>query len=292
MLTGSCLCGDIAFAIDGPIETMAHCHCSMCRKFHGSAFATFGTTAPEHFNWVRGAQRIRSYRSSAQGYRPFCPRCGSAVPMHGEDLPFAVVPMGNVAEDPGTRPQLHFFTSSMAPWHSIVDDLPRHDEYPPEFGPAPISVERPARQPQTPGATAGSCLCGAVAFEFDDPPLRMYNCHCSRCRRAVSAAYQTVIRVRRSGFRWLAGAELTVKYRHPGTMFHCAFCRICGSRVPWAREATQFVVPAGCLDSDPGQGPTDNIFSDSRAPWTELDSSLETWPGAASWYSPPPEPAQ
>ena len=169
MLTGSCLCGDIVFAIDGPIETMAHCHCSMCRKFHGSAFATFGTTAPEHFRWVRGAQRIRSYQSSAQGYRQFCPHCGSAVPMHGEDLPFALVPMGNVAEDPGTRPQLHFFAGSMAPWHSIVDDLPRHDEYPPEFGPAPVSVERPARQPRTPGATAGSCLCGAVAFEFDDP---------------------------------------------------------------------------------------------------------------------------
>ena len=212
MLTGSCLCGDIAFAIDGPIETMANCHCSMCRKFHGSAFATFGTTAPEHFKWVRGD----ATGSGLTGHRPRA--TGDSVPVvappsqcTGKIFHSPSVPMGNVAEDPGTRPQLHFFTGSMAPrWHSIVDDLPRHDEYPPEFGPAPISVERPARQPQTPGATAGSCLCGAAAFEFDDPPLRMYNCHCSRCRRAVSAAYQTVVRVRRSGFRWLAGADLTV----------------------------------------------------------------------------------
>lgn len=32
MLTGACLCGDIAFAIDGAVDGMAHCHCSMCRK--------------------------------------------------------------------------------------------------------------------------------------------------------------------------------------------------------------------------------------------------------------------
>ena len=109
MLTGSCLCGDIAFEVDGPADTVGHCHCSMCRKFHGSEFATFGTTAPEDFRWVRGAERVRTYRSSARGYRHFCPRCGSAVPMSGEGQPFALVPMGNVAEDPGTRPRLHFF---------------------------------------------------------------------------------------------------------------------------------------------------------------------------------------
>ena len=289
MLTGNCLCGDIAFEIDGPVEIVGHCHCSMCRKFHGGAFATFGTSAPKDFRWARGAERIRSYQSSARGYRHFCPRCGSAVPMSGQDMPFALIPMGNVAEDPGTRPRLHFFTGSMAPWHSIVDELPRHEAYPPEFGPDAVSVDRPPRQPKTLGATGGSCLCGAVAFEFDDPPARMYNCHCSRCRRAVSAAYQTVLRVRRSGFRWLSGADKAVRYRHPGTQFNCAFCRLCGSRTPWERDESQFVVPGGCLDSDPRKKPSDNIWADSRAAWAVVDESLDTWPDAADWYVPPPE---
>ena len=102
MLTGTCLCGDIAFEVDGPVEIVGHCHCSMCRKFHGSAFATFGTAAVEDFRWVRGAERVRKYKSSAQGYRHFCPRCGSAVPMSGAGQPFALLPMGNVAEDLGT----------------------------------------------------------------------------------------------------------------------------------------------------------------------------------------------
>ena len=291
MLTGSCLCGDIAFEIDGTVEMVGHCHCSMCRKFHGGAFATFGTTSPDDFHWSRGAEKIRTYRSSSQGYRHFCPRCGSAVPMSGEGQPFALVPMGNVAEDPGTRPRLHFFTGSMAPWHTIVDDLPRHEAYPEEFGPDATAVDRPAREPKTPGAIGGSCLCGAVAFEFDDPPVRMYNCHCSRCRRAMSAAYQIVIRARRSGFRWLTGADNVTGYQLPGTRFQCAFCRTCGSRTPWERDEEHLVVPAGCLDSDPGEKPSDNIHTDSRAAWTVVDESLATWPDAAPWYRPPPDPA-
>ena len=148
MLSGSCLCGDIAFEIEGTVDMVGHCHCSMCRKFHGSAFATFGTAAPEHFRWVRGAERISTYQSSAEGYRPFCPRCGSAVPGAGEDMPFALVPMGNVGDDPGTRPRLHFFTGSMAPWHTIVDDLPQHEGWPPEFSSDAVLVDRPAGSPK------------------------------------------------------------------------------------------------------------------------------------------------
>ena len=188
MLTGACLCGDIAFEIDGPVDALGHCHCSMCRKSHGSAFATFVAAAPQDFRWVRGAQRVKAYESSAAGYRRFCPRCGSALPTTGDGLPFVLVPLGNVAEDPGVRPRLHMFTDSMAPWDTIVDDLPQYAAMPPEYAATAMVMDRPDRAPRTPDAIGGSCLCGAVAFEFDGPPLRMYHCHCSRCRHAVSAA--------------------------------------------------------------------------------------------------------
>ena len=40
-LKGQCLCGSIQYEIDKVEPKMAHCHCSMCRKFHGAAFSTF-----------------------------------------------------------------------------------------------------------------------------------------------------------------------------------------------------------------------------------------------------------
>lgn len=127
----------------------------------------------------------------------------------------------------------------------------------------------------------GACLCGDIAFEVDGSVEIVGHCHCSRCRKAVSAAYQTVLRVDSSGFRWLAGGDNIVSYRMPGTCFQCAFCRTCGSRTPWERNG-ELCVPAGSLDSDPGVKPSANIFTQARAAWTVVDQSLKTWPQAAS----------
>ena len=247
---------------------VGHCHCSMCRKSHGSAFATLAAVSTDDFRWTRRGGRVGVYQSSDGRSRRFCVRCGSVVSAAVDGEWYVLVPLGNVAEDPGVRPGLHAFTGSMAPWHTIVDDLPRHETVADHLLGTTV-VERPARVTRTPGAVGGSCLCGAVAYEFEPPPLRMYNCHCSRCRRAVSAAYQTVLRARRSGFRWLAGADNIAEYHLPGTRFQCAFCRTCGSRVPWERD-DQVCVPAGSLDADPGDRPSDNIHTDSRAAWSAV----------------------
>jgi len=280
MLTGSCLCGDIAFEIDGPIEQIAHCHCSMCRKFHGGPFATFAVASPRDFHWRQGAEKAVHYRSSDSGWRNFCPRCGSGVPASPEGGPFALIPLGNVAEDPETRPSLHFFVGSKAPWHRIPDDLPRHDAWPPEFGPDAVVVERPARTADTPGATGGSCLCGTVAFEYDGQPEVMVNCHCSRCRRAMSAAYATMTMVPQTAFRWLSGREDVVNYRMPEAKIKgTAFCRICGAQVPRQRGiGDQMQIPSGCLDDDPGARPGANIFTASKAAWSVVDEDLPSFP--------------
>ena len=35
-LTGNCLCGAVRWSYDAPLATMLHCHCSVCRKHHGT----------------------------------------------------------------------------------------------------------------------------------------------------------------------------------------------------------------------------------------------------------------
>ena len=279
MLNGSCLCGDIAFEIDGPVDQAAHCHCSMCRKFHGAAFATFATTAPDHFRWRRGADLAVHFKSSTHGWRNFCPHCGSAVPACPPGGPFALIPLGNVAEDPGTRPSLHFFVDSKASWHEIQDDLPQHAEYPPEFGPDPVSVQREPRTAAANGATGGSCLCGKVTFEYDGEPDAMVHCHCSRCRRAVSAAYGTFVMVPHAQFRWCGGEDNVGNYKMPEAKYKgTAFCRTCGSQVARRRDERHVQIPAGCLDDDPGVRPTMSIYVDSKAPWAEVVPHLPALP--------------
>lgn len=280
MLTGACLCGDVAFEITGAVAQMAHCHCAMCRKFHGGAFATFGVVAPADFRWLHGEDNVVHYQSSPQGWRHFCPRCGAAAPAMPPGGPFALVPMGNVAEDPDTRPELHFFTDSKAPWHEIVDDLPRHPAWPPEFGLNPPINEGPTgRGASTPGTTSGSCLCGAVSFEFDGAPARMVNCYCSRCRRQLSAAYATMVFVHHAAFRWLAGEDQVANYKMPEAKVKgTAFCRTCGSQVARWRDETFMQLPAGCLDDDPPARAMANIFVGSKAAWAVVDERVPSYP--------------
>jgi hypothetical protein len=46
---------------------MMNCHCSMCRKHHGSAFATFVTAPVAQFKWVSGEVNVATYESSPGG---------------------------------------------------------------------------------------------------------------------------------------------------------------------------------------------------------------------------------
>ena len=132
--------------------------------------------------------------------------------------------------------------------------------------------------------TNGSCLCGAVAFEFG-AVIEFRNCHCSRCRKARGTACAANLYVRPAEFRWLRGEDQLVDYRLPSAeRFGNAFCRTCGNPVPRYVPARDFfVVPAGALDSDPGVRPSYHIFTGSRAPWHEITDTLPQW----AEYPPP-----
>ena len=186
MTEGRCLCGALRYQIDGPFVDMLHCHCSMCRKHHGTPFATWAAAPIAGFRWLGDTSSLATYRSSERGHRDFCRICGSVAPMVEENLGMVIAPAGNLEGDPGLRPTRHMFVGSKAGWYKITDDLPQHAEYPPEFG-MPSTPRAPVEL--KPGVTQGSCLCGEVAYEITTPPLRMFQCHCSRCRQGRSAAH-------------------------------------------------------------------------------------------------------
>jgi hypothetical protein len=277
MNRGSCLCGAVQFE-SGPFDSMVHCHCSMCRKHHGAMFATFLTAPREGFRWLAGEDEIVVYRSSQRGLRPFCRICGSVVPSLLPDWPSILfVPAGNLEADPGRRPELHMFVASRAPWFPITDSLPQHAAFPPQFGDGE-TVDNPPPKPR-PGVMQGRCLCGDIAWELAGPPELAQNCHCSRCRRARSAAHATNAFFKREQLTWTRGEDKLTSYALPGAKrFGQDFCRRCGSPVPRVVTSTGYVVvPCGSLDSPLEKGPRGHIFTGSKAPWFEITGSLPQW---------------
>ena len=273
MIQGRCLCGTVRYGIDGPLQSLLHCHCSMCRKHHGSAFATWAVAPLAGFRVSAGADDVARYDSSPGFHRSFCRHCGSVVPERNEAFGLVIAPAGNLDGELGLQPQFHMFTGSKAGWYAIADDLPQYADWPPEYGLQPVSR---AAVPARPGVTHGSCLCGGVAYEIDGPPQRFYYCHCSRCRRGRSAAHAANVFYDAGGFRWLRGEDLLGDYAVPGAQFFAvAFCRRCGSAVPRVSAARNVInVPAGSLDSEPGMTPMAHIFTGSKAPWESIAGDL------------------
>ena len=132
MIHGSCLCGGVRFDISRPPTAMDNCHCSMCRKAHGTAFATHVEVERAAFRYAAGEALVRRYRSSPPVHRSFCSTCGSQLTFEFSGRPDAVwVSAGVLDDDPAIRPGAHIFVGSKAPWHAITDDALQHETYPP-----------------------------------------------------------------------------------------------------------------------------------------------------------------
>lgn len=128
--TGQCLCGAIKYAIDKIEPHMGHCHCTMCRKFHGAAFATFGEAKIANFHWLEGKELLKTYHAPNGTKRKFCTHCGSSMifmPANdsGELVEFA---LGTLDSDIELKPDVHIFTDSKASWHEVTDHLPQYTE--------------------------------------------------------------------------------------------------------------------------------------------------------------------
>ena len=138
MVTGSCLCGEVRWEIDGRLTAIQICHAKRCQKATGSAFAAEVAAKRARFRWVAGEDRISRWeapppllREPPPYRRAFCSSCGSPVPVDVEGAEYIGMHAG-VLDDPDTTAFRHIFLDQKAAWHAVADDgLERYDERPP-----------------------------------------------------------------------------------------------------------------------------------------------------------------
>lgn len=137
MLRGSCACGEVRYEVDGAVEEAHHCHCGVCRKSHGAAFATYARVRAKLLRIEAGAEHLTIHRSTPPVERTFCGRCGSSLFFAHDAAPRLVwIAAGTLDGD--TRaviaPDAHVFVGSKAPWWDIADGLAQNERQRPEYG--------------------------------------------------------------------------------------------------------------------------------------------------------------
>ena len=128
MYKGQCLCGAIKYEVDEIKAQMGHCHCSMCRKFHGAAFSTLGEADAKDFRWVEGGELLKNYVASNGSVRQFCQNCGSSMTFSASKESSGLIEfsIGTLDGDLDVPPDAHVYTDSKANWVDICDELPQH----------------------------------------------------------------------------------------------------------------------------------------------------------------------
>lgn len=274
LLRGHCLCGEVRYESAGPHGRMWYCHCSACRKAGGVGFGTW--IESPGVRWSSGEERVVHNTASPALVRAFCAQCGAVLPAQRPGDRGALLPAGGLESVGDLRPCGHASAAERLPW------LPALDENLPMLRDS-CELAVPAQAPHglaalpervDEGPVHGSCLCGAIAWEAQQPLAAMRVCHCSRCRRRSGSTWFVGLTCRAGALRFLRGEGQIATWHMPGTRFYTmSFCRACGAAVPAVLHRGTFL-SAGCLDDDPGTRVLCHIFYGSRAPWVDVRDDL------------------
>ena len=124
----------------------------------------------------------------------------------------------------------------------------------------------------------GSCLCGNVVFEIAQAVGPFEVCHCNRCRKVSGSNGMAALGVLAKDYRLLSGADLITTYQVPilyePPAYETYFCRNCGSPTPPPSPTEFFEIPAGLLDTDPGQKPDKHVFVEFTPAWEQISDDL------------------
>lgn len=126
---GSCLCGEVAFEVDGPLGRFLNCHCSRCRKATGAAHSSEVILKAQALRWLRGEASVARFdlpnaRSFATA---FCKTCDSPMPHLTRSGREAIIHAGAFDERLGASPDRHVHWASRAEWYVHGNEIPVED---------------------------------------------------------------------------------------------------------------------------------------------------------------------
>ncbi|MGF6378734.1 GFA family protein [Paraburkholderia atlantica] len=129
LLAGQCLCGAVHYSVKDEFVYALNCHCSNCRRATGSAFKPFAGIERGKLRITEGEHSLLIFGDQRASHDVRCKICGSlmfSVVRNGE---YVHVTLGTLTDSPTISPSAHIFVGSKAPWYSITDQLPQHDEF-------------------------------------------------------------------------------------------------------------------------------------------------------------------
>lgn len=125
--SGSCLCGARRYEIDGDIDGVWVCHCSLCRKVSGGNGAYILIVPKEKFRWLEGADHGVTFALRPTYTITRCKTCGSPLPAETDD-DHVYITAGTLDDPLHAGVHTRLFSASRADWDHDAPDMRQFDE--------------------------------------------------------------------------------------------------------------------------------------------------------------------
>ena len=130
--SGSCLCQQVKYEVEGNFDGFILCHCTYCQKDTGSAHAANLFSSSAKLNWISGKDKVKTFNLVPTRHtKSFCVDCGSAMPSLQMGGQLLVVPAGSLDTEVPVKPQAHIFYASKASWENGLDQITKFEKLPP-----------------------------------------------------------------------------------------------------------------------------------------------------------------
>lgn len=123
---GQCLCGSVAFTIQGAMSELSACHCGQCRR-QGGHYQVSGVVAKTAIGF-ESDDTLAWYRSSDFARRGFCSACGSAL-FWDDGSEAMSINIGCLDQPTGLSLASHIFVADKGDYYQITDGLPQAAQY-------------------------------------------------------------------------------------------------------------------------------------------------------------------
>ena len=119
----------------------------------------------------------------------------------------------------------------------------------------------------------GGCLCGAIRYRLDGPPLHADYCHCRLCQRAAGVPVVPWGTWPADRLIWLRGEPATYASSPKGRR---SFCPTCGTQLTFVdpQDPSYVDVTLASLDDPALFPPTSHIWTMSQVSWLRLGDDL------------------
>lgn len=134
-------------------------------------------------------------------------------------------------------------------------------------------------------AITGGCLCGAVRYVVEAPPIMARTCWCRLCQYLGGGTAPVNVCFPTEAVTITGTLQDFESIADSGNRMHRGFCPTCGTPVTSAAENRPHLLflRAGTLDDPDLMGPQSSIWTDAAPIWACIDASIPSYPG-----QPPP----